>query len=123
MPNSRRLVPEASSAAARRRMLSTRQAGTAPEAALRNELIRLGLDFEADVRPSDASRSRADFLFLAARIALFVDGCFWHGCPQHGTWPKANGAWWRTKIKANIARDRDTDARLRAAGWAVFRIW
>jgi len=52
-----------------------------------------------------------------------IDGCFWHGCPEHGTWPKNNVAWWRAKIEANIARDRDTDARLAAAGWIALRIW
>jgi DNA mismatch endonuclease (patch repair protein) len=57
------------------------------------------------------------------RIAVFVDGCFWHGCPEHGTWPKKNAAWWRTKIKANVARDRDTASRLRRAGWVVLRFW
>lgn len=54
---------------------------------------------------------------------MFVDGCFWHGCPLHGTWPKANAMWWRQKIETNIARDRDTDAILAAAGWTVLRFW
>jgi DNA mismatch endonuclease (patch repair protein) len=52
-----------------------------------------------------------------------VDGCFWHGCPEHGTWPKQNGEWWREKIEANQRRDRDTDRRLEEAGWAVVRVW
>ncbi len=54
---------------------------------------------------------------------MFVDGCFWHGCDEHGTWPKQNADWWREKIEANQRRDRDTDARLRAAGWTVIRVW
>jgi DNA mismatch endonuclease (patch repair protein) len=54
---------------------------------------------------------------------VVVDGCFWHGCPVHGTWPKANAAWWREKILGNVARDRDTDARLTQAGWTVLRFW
>jgi DNA mismatch endonuclease (patch repair protein) len=54
---------------------------------------------------------------------VFVDGCFWHGCPEHGTWPKQNADWWREKIEANQRRDRDTDARLQAAGWTVIRVW
>jgi DNA mismatch endonuclease (patch repair protein) len=61
--------------------------------------------------------------FVAARVAVFVDGCFWHGCPRHSTFPKANAAWWREKLAANIARDRDTDARLRRDGWQVLRFW
>ena len=56
-------------------------------------------------------------------MAVFVDGCFWHGCPDHATWPKANAEWWRTKIQANQARDRDTDAKLTSAGWLSFRVW
>jgi DNA mismatch endonuclease, patch repair protein len=68
-------------------------------------------------------RRRADLLFASARVAVFVDGCFWHGCPEHGTMPKNNAAWWSAKIAANADRDRDTDRRLTAAGWAVLRIW
>jgi DNA mismatch endonuclease, patch repair protein len=68
-------------------------------------------------------RRRTDVAFPARKVAVFVDGCFWHGCPQHGTWPRANAAWWRAKIEGNAARDRDTDARLTAAGWAVLRFW
>lgn len=62
-------------------------------------------------------------VFVAARVAVMVDGCFWHGCPEHATWPRANAQWWRQKIEANIARDRDTDARFREAGWNVIRVW
>lgn len=54
---------------------------------------------------------------------MFVDGCFWHRCPEHGTLPKANARWWRDKLDANVSRDRDTDARLQAAGWTVVRVW
>jgi len=61
--------------------------------------------------------------FNALKVAVFVDGCFWHGCPRHGTWPKTNAAWWRAKIAANITRDRNTDAHLQAAGWKVLRFW
>lgn len=54
---------------------------------------------------------------------MFVDGCFWHGCPVHGTWPKANAAWWRDKIEKNVERDRNTTDALKAAGWRVLRFW
>ncbi len=54
---------------------------------------------------------------------MFVDGCFWHACPKHASWPKINAKWWRAKIERNVARDRDTDAKLRAAGWKVIRVW
>ncbi|HMO66131.1 MAG TPA: very short patch repair endonuclease, partial [Verrucomicrobiota bacterium] len=69
------------------------------------------------------SRVRPDFVFRAARLAVFVDGCFWHGCPRHGTRPKGNAAFWRRKFAANIARDRRVDRALRRAGWRVLRIW
>jgi DNA mismatch endonuclease (patch repair protein) len=62
-------------------------------------------------------------VFAHARVAVFIDGCFWHGCPRHGTWPKANAEWWRHKILANVARDRDTDSCLASAGWRVLRFW
>lgn len=68
-------------------------------------------------------RVRPDFVFRAARLAVFVDGCFWHGCPRHGTRPKGNAAFWRRKFAANIARDRRVDRALRRAGWRVLRIW
>jgi DNA mismatch endonuclease (patch repair protein) len=68
-------------------------------------------------------RRRADVVFINVRLAVFVDGCFWHGCPTHGTWPKANAAWWKAKIEANRRRDADTDDRLRAKGWFVLRFW
>jgi len=57
------------------------------------------------------------------RVAVFVDGCFWHGCPKHATWPKTNAVWWRNKIEGNQRRDADTDARLAAAGWLSVRVW
>jgi DNA mismatch endonuclease (patch repair protein) len=73
--------------------------------------------------PLLGKRRRADVVFTRAKLAVFVDGCFWHGCPTHGTWPKNNAAWWRAKIEANQRRDRDTDRALRQAGWTVFRFW
>jgi DNA mismatch endonuclease (patch repair protein) len=74
--------------------------------------------------PSRATfQVRPDFIFPKLRLAVFVDGCFWHGCPQHGTKPKGNAAFWRKKFAANVARDRRADRALRRAGWRVLRIW
>jgi DNA mismatch endonuclease (patch repair protein) len=68
-------------------------------------------------------RRRADLVFPRHRVAVYVDGCFWHRCPDHATFPKNNAEWWAEKLAGNVARDRDTDARLTAAGWTVIRIW
>lgn len=104
-------------------MSRQRSRDTAPETSLRSCLHRLGLRYRVHVRPDPASRREADVVFVRARLAVFVDGCFWHGCPEHASWPKANAEWWRAKIEANRARDRDTDARLALAGWKVVRVW
>ncbi len=68
-------------------------------------------------------RRRADLVFPRRRVAVYVDGCFWHCCPEHATYPKNNARWWADKLAGNVARDRDTDARLGAAGWLVVRVW
>jgi len=104
-------------------MQRVRQKDTSPEAALRRELHDLGLRYRVQVPILIHPRRVADIAFSKLRVAVFVDGCFWHGCPQHATWPKQNAEFWRSKIVANQVRDRDTDARLRAAGWKVIRIW
>jgi len=96
---------------------------TKPEMALRQELHRMGLRYRVDHVVIPGVRRRADVAFTRARLAVFVDGCFWHGCPRHGTRPKANAEWWGNKLEANVARDRDTDNRLAAAGWRVVRLW
>jgi len=116
-------IPKASSPAALARMIAARRRDTAPERALRSALHRLGLRFRVDISPEKGSRRRADIVFPRARVAVYVDGCYWHGCPHHATWPTANAEWWRSKIEANRARDADTDRQLRAAGWTVVRVW
>lgn len=116
-------TPEASSEAARRRMRQTRQKGTRAELALRSALHRRGLRYRVQRSPVPGVRRSADIVFGPARVAIFVDGCFWHGCPIHGTWPKKNAEWWRAKILKNQERDRDTDRRYAEAGWAVVRVW
>lgn len=95
---------------------------TKPERAVRRAVWRLGLRYRVDVAPV-AGRRRADLVFSRAKVAVYVDGCFWHRCPLHATTPKANRDWWAAKLEANVARDRDSDVRLDGAGWAVVRVW
>jgi DNA mismatch endonuclease (patch repair protein) len=91
---------------------------------LRRALHGRGLRFFVDRAPlTDYPRRRADIVFPRLRLAVFVDGCFWHGCPQHATAPKTNSEWWRAKLEANRRRDRETDVALQAAGWKVVRVW
>lgn len=96
---------------------------TQPELALRSELHRRGFRFRVDRAPVPGLRSRADIVFGPARVAVYVDGCFWHSCPDHGTRPKANAEWWERKLDRNQERDRETDLVLREHGWRVVRIW
>jgi DNA mismatch endonuclease, patch repair protein len=113
----------ASSPETRVRMQAVRRRDTPAELAVRSLLHRRGLRFRVDSAPVPGLRRRADIVFASARVAVFIDGCFWHGCPKHATWPKANSEWWRAKISATILRDRDTDQHLEDAGWAVLRAW
>lgn len=116
-------APQPTSEAARDRMRHTPQRDTPCELALRRELHRRGLRYRVDYRPLSGLRRTADIVFTRQKVAVFVDGCFWHGCSEHGTWPKANADWWRAKIETNRSRDRDTDRRLAEAGWLPLRIW
>lgn len=115
--------PAASSPDALRRMQRQRRRDTKPEMELRRELHRLGLRYRVDHPIVPSVRRRADVAFVRARVAVFVDGCFWHSCPLHATQPKSNAEWWTSKLAANRERDHDTDARLVAAGWTSVRIW
>ena len=103
-------------------MRNTARRDTPCELALRSQLHRRGLRYYVDWSVP-GSRRRADIVFVKARVLVFVDGCFWHVCPLHATWPKANADWWRAKLLANVERDRDTDVRLTAAGWVIVRVW
>jgi DNA mismatch endonuclease, patch repair protein len=116
-------TPPASSPNALRRMQAARRRDTAPELTVRSELHQRGLRFYVDRAPLPGLRRRADIVFPRRRVAVYIDGCFWHGCPEHGTWPKANADWWRTKIETNRDRDRDTDRRLAEADWTSVRAW
>lgn len=106
-----------------RRMAKVRQKGTDAEIALRRELYRIGLRYRVDYEVLKKPRRIADIAFPGRRIVIFVDGCFWHGCPEHATWPKSNAEFWRQKIEANQSRDADTNERLRSLGWTVLRFW
>jgi len=112
-----------SSPAARNRMKAVRHSGTKAELMLRDALDQLGLTYEVDARPVPESTRKADILFRNERIAVFVDGCFWHGCPVHGTQAKANAEFWNKKIEANHRRDEDTNRFLQTKGWVVIRVW
>lgn len=105
------------------RMAATAQRDNSQEIQLRSALHRRGLRFRVHCRLIKGSRRTVDIVLPGARIAVFVDGCFWHGCSEHGSWPKRNAAWWRAKILANIQRDRDTDTCLCELGWHVIRVW
>ena len=121
VPGSRNPPPSSGDVSARMRRVRTRD--TEPEVALRRILHARGQRYRVDVRPEPWLRRRADVVFRREKLAVFVDGCFWHRCPEHGTDPTANGGWWREKLDANVSRDRDTDRRLAEAGWTVVRIW
>lgn len=111
-------APAPSSADAEARLKAQRTRDTKLERILRSKLHRLGLRYRLH-RVFPGTRRKADLVFVRARVAVLVDGCFWHGCREHGTWPKANAAWWRAKIKGNRVRDVSTNQLLTAAGWVV----
>ena len=104
-------------------MSRARRRETAPELALRTVLHARGLRYRVAYAVPGQRRRTIDVAFTRRRLAVFVDGCFWHGCPEHGTSPRQNSSWWQTKLAANRARDRDTDAVLQSQGWRVLRVW
>jgi DNA mismatch endonuclease (patch repair protein) len=104
-------------------MQGNRKRDTRPELAIRSELHRRGFRYRVDTRPIASLRCRADIVFRPKKVAVFVDGCFWHGCPVHGTSPRTNAVYWRAKIGRNVERDRLNEAELSAAGWTVIRVW
>ncbi|WP_246576268.1 very short patch repair endonuclease [Actinospica durhamensis] len=104
-------------------MQGNRSRDTKPELAIRKLLHAAGLRYRVDRSPLKGVRRRADIIFGPAKVAVFVDGCFWHGCPEHFVPPKTNPGYWDGKIGGNRERDRATDALLTAAGWSVLRYW
>ncbi|WP_436892219.1 very short patch repair endonuclease [Nocardiopsis dassonvillei] len=104
-------------------MRANRGRDTGPELALRRLVHAAGLRYRVSARPLPALRRTADLVFTRRRVAVFVDGCFWHGCPEHHTRARTNAAYWADKVAANRARDADTDRRLAEAGWTVLRFW
>lgn len=115
--------PAPSSAVVRRRMQQQRRRDTRPELELRRALHAAGLRYRVERPVLPGMRRRADLVFGPAKVAVFVDGCFWHMCPQHATAPKANADWWREKLERNRERDRDTDRLLLDQGWLPVRVW
>lgn len=113
----------ASSPGVRSRMQLQRTRDTAPELAVRRLLHAAGLRYRIDRAPLPGLRRRADIVFGPPKVAVYVDGCFWHGCPEHGTQPRSNREWWRDKLRRTAERDADTDRALANAGWLGLRIW
>lgn len=115
--------PAASSAAVRRRMSRQRQKDTKAELLVRRELHARGLRYRVNSKLESDLRTRADIAWRTLRVAVFIDGCYWHGCPMHATRPKANADWWAEKLDANVRRDRRADEALASRGWTVLRFW
>jgi DNA mismatch endonuclease, patch repair protein len=104
---------------------ANRRTDTKPELALRKALHALGYRYRKDLRLdlTGGVRVRPDIVFTARRVAVFVDGCFWHCCPDHGSQPASNTWYWEPKLRRNVERDRAADTALDAAGWTVIRLW
>jgi DNA mismatch endonuclease, patch repair protein len=104
-------------------MQGNQSSGTKPEIAVASAIHRRGLRYRKHVKPEPSLRCKADFVFSRARVAVFVDGCFWHGCPRHGKTPRDPTGYWAAKLKRNFERDRRNDEALSALGWTVLRFW
>lgn len=103
-------------------MRRVRQSRTEPETAILEKLAEAGVPTPTQNVRLDGERTVADFVWCEFRVVLYVDGCFWHACPEHGTWPKRSAEWWRTKLQGNRERDIRTDERLTESGWVVLRV-
>lgn len=117
-------VPLTTTPGRSRNMQANRRTDTKPELALRSALHAAGLRFRKDLRLDlGSARVRPDIVFTRAKVAVFVDGCYWHCCPDHGTRPKTNADYWTPKLERNVERDREHDKALTEAGWKVVRVW
>lgn len=123
MKSIRSRAPVASSTVVRKVMQANKSQDTAPELLLRSALHRAGLRYRKNLRPEPSLKCKADVVFPRARICIFIDGCFWHGCPEHFHLPKKNAEWWHEKVIDNRARDKKKAEALIALGWEVIRIW
>ena len=113
----------ASSPATRKSMQGNRSRDTKPEMAVRSAVHRRGIRFRVSARPQPELPRTADLVLRKTRIAVFVDGCYWHGCPEHHTQPATNSQYWADKVARNVERDSETTAYLQKTGWAVLRFW
>ena len=116
----RHKTPPALNGVVSAQMRQMRRAGTGPETALRRELHRRGLRFRVNLATLPG---RPDLAFTRARLAVFIDGCFWHRCPQHGVLPKNNREWWLAKLNRNVERDGEKDTALTRLGWLPVHVW
>jgi DNA mismatch endonuclease (patch repair protein) len=113
----------ASSERVAKSMRSNRRRDTNPELAVRRLVHAAGLRYRVDARPLPDLNRRADLVFRATQVAVFIDGCFWHGCPEHHTVARTNANYWEDKVRGNRERDAQTDRILTDRGWTVVRIW
>jgi DNA mismatch endonuclease, patch repair protein len=104
-------------------MQGNKSRDTLPELAVRRLLHAAGLRYRVAHRPEPSLRRTADIVFTRQRVAVFIDGCYWHACPEHGTAARSNASYWSAKLEHNVTRDADTTARLEKADWTVLRFW
>lgn len=119
----RKRAPRASSPTVRRAMTAIPGRNTKPEVKLYGALRVLGVRCRRNTRPERDLRIEADFVFRPEKVCIFVDGCFWHGCPKHFSPPKTHTSWWYEKIQDNRERDKRKTLQLRRLGWKVMRVW
>jgi DNA mismatch endonuclease (patch repair protein) len=116
-------LPEPLDELTRRRMQRQRRRDTVVEVCIRKSLHRAGFRFRVDYRPEKSLRCKGDVVFTRWKVIVFVDGCFWHGCPLHATSPANNSEWWQEKLHANVERDKRNTRALEELGWKVVRVW